>query len=308
MHRPTITVAIPSYNKSGQIRRAIESVLANAEDIDRIILIDNCSTDDTFTIAEAYEPRIRCVRNERNLGMSGNFNRCIELCETEWLMIFHADDAMLPGAIKKYRSLIERHPTIGIVHADSCTVIGDDESTKVCASRGTEEFYPAGTAGLGCPYGVCSAVMVKNEAYDTLGKFVEESLSSDAEMWARIAGRYDVGSLSEPTVVYHVSNDSTGPQSLINRSIAEIKADWDDLNERTALAYPEGPARKAFQAHVRRTAPENYFAVVKANLRAHNWRNVIACLKLIIVDQRGLWPLIKIVSGMLRRKIIRSST
>jgi glycosyltransferase involved in cell wall biosynthesis len=303
MSKPTITVAIPSYNKEAQIKRCIESALRNVDSIDNIILIDNCSTDHTFEIAKSYEPNITCVLNDKNLGMSGNFNRCIELCKTDWLMILHADDMLLEGAIKYYRSLIDKHPNLGLIHADSYTVMEGDESTKTYHPRNTREFYEAGADALTCPYGVCSAVMVKKEAYDKLGGFVVDSLSSDVEMWARIAANYSVGSINEPTAIYYSSIKSTGPQSLVNRSIAEIKADWDDLNARMALIYPEGPARENYLASIRQSAPGSYFAVVKANLKARNWRNVFSGLKLIIIDYRGLWPLIKIISSIIFRRI-----
>ena len=295
----TITIAIPSYNKEAQIARCIESVLENASEIDNIILVDNCSTDKTFEIAKSYEPRITCIQNETNLGMSGNFNRCIELCESDWLMIFHADDVMLPSAIEKYRTLIKKHPEVGLIHADSHTITEGDETTRTHHPRNTDELYAAGAKALTCPYGVCSAVMVKKEAYDKLGGFIESSLSSDVEMWARVASNYPVGSINEPTVVYYTNVQSTGPQSLINRSVKEIKADWDNLTANMGLCYPEGPVREAYLKSIYQSGPGNYFAVVKANIKARNWRNVLAGLKLIIIDYRGLWPLIKMTTHVI---------
>lgn len=303
MSRPTITVAVPSYNKEAELGRCIESVLQNAKEIDRIILVDNCSTDRTFEIAKSYEPRLEVFRNDSNVGMSGNFNRCIELANTDWLMIFHADDVMLAGAIKKYRDLIERQPDLGLIHADSYTVVENDETTKTYNPRSTREVYQAGTDALTCPYGACSAVMVRKAAYDKLGGFINTSLSSDVEMWARVSSEYAVGSINEPTVVYYASLKSTGPQSLINRSVAEIKADWDDLDSRIALVYPEGPARDNYIKGLHKAAPGNYFAVVKANLKVGNWRNVFSGLKLIIVDYRGFWPLTKIAWNIIARRL-----
>ncbi|MCB9818879.1 glycosyltransferase [Candidatus Nomurabacteria bacterium] len=300
----TITIAIPSYNKEAQIARCIESVLENASEIDNIILVDNCSTDKTFEIAKSYEPRITCIQNETNLGMSGNFNRCIELCKSDWLMIFHADDVMLPNAIEKYRTLIKKHPEIGLIHADSYTITEGDETTRTHHPRKTDELYAAGAKALTCPYGVCSAVMVKKEAYDKLGGFIESSLSSDVEMWARVASNYPVGSINEPTVVYYSSIKSTGPQSLVNRSIAEIKADWDNLTNQIASIYPEGEARTQYLKNIDAGAPGAYWTVIKANLRAKNWRNVIDGFKLIIVDYHGLWPLLKIIIDTIKRRTV----
>lgn len=302
MYRPTITVAIPSYNKEAVITRCIESALQNKDDVDDIILVDNCSTDRTFSIAKRYEPNIFCVRNESNLGMSGNFNRCIELCKTDWLMILHADDELLTHAISKYREFIKKYPTMGIIHADSYSVVEGKETTRVYTKRQAKEFYTTGVEALSCPYGVCSSVMIKREAYDKLGHFITSSLSSDAEMWARVASRYPAGYINYPTVTYYSDVNSTGPQSLIKRKVKDIKADWDDLTNRITQYYPKGLAREEYLKKTRQEAPGNYFAIVKANLRAKNWRNVFDGLKLIIVDNGDLWPLIKIVMSIIWRR------
>lgn len=303
--RPTITIAIPSYNKAPYIRRCIESVLQNADAIDRIIVVDNASTDETFAIAQEYEPRVTCYRNETNIGMSGNFNRCVELCDTDWLMIFHADDEMLSGAITHYRDVIEQHPSIGLIHANCFFVQDADETTRTYVPRPTYGFFASGADAMSCHYGACSSIMVKREAYTTLGVFIE-SMSPDVEMWARIASHYDVYSLDVPTVVYHVSAASTGPQSLVNRSIREIRADWDALAERMAANYPTPELQEAFRRQNRMLAPANYWTVVKANIRARKVRNTFQGLWLIVVTYRGLIPLIKLVGKTIARRYLRS--
>jgi GT2 family glycosyltransferase len=223
-----ITVAIPSYNKEKYIKRCIESALQNKEHITKIILVDNNSTDKTLEIAKHYEPEIICYKNDSNLGMAKNWNRCIDLCETEWLLILHADDELLPNAIPKYEALIQKHPTLGLIHANSCSIVEGDLATKSFTTSTQKEFWSKGLEAMTCNYGVCSAVMVRKEVYDTLGYFIE-SLSSDAEMWSRIASKYDVGFITEPTVIYHVSKSSTGYESLIKRHVKDIKKDWDLL-------------------------------------------------------------------------------
>lgn len=290
----SLTIAIPSYNKEKYIERCINSVLAEKANIDRIIVVDNCSSDNTFQIAQTYSPRIECFRNETNLGMSGNFNRCIELCNTDWLMIVHADDEILPGSIEKYSRMIEKYPDIGLIHADSYSILNGDPSTKNLSQQPKKEIWKAGLDAISCPYGVCSAVMVKKDAYNTLGGFIVSSLSSDVEMWARIAGSYDIGYINEPTVIYHVNSASTGPQSLVNRSVKEIKKDWDNLNEKIAASYPTPESRTAFLNKVRQLAPSSYWSVLTANIRARNIKNVIQSLYLIVFTYNGIIPLTKL--------------
>ena len=194
----TLTVAIPSYNKEKYIERCLKSILTEKKYIDKIILIDNSRTDKTFEIAKKFEPEIKCYRNEKNIGMSPNWNRCIDLCKTDWLMIVHADDELVPGSIKKYQDFIKKHPSAGLIHADSY-MIDDSESSKndsgqikkeLWTANAKKELWKAGLNALSFQYGICSSVMVKKNTYDQLGYFIRLLLSSDAEMWAIIASKY----------------------------------------------------------------------------------------------------------------------
>jgi glycosyltransferase involved in cell wall biosynthesis len=301
----SLTIAIPSYNKEGYIVRCIQSILAEKDHVDEIILIDNCSTDKTFEIAKSFEPAIKCVRNDSNVGMSGNFNRCIELCNTDWLMIVHADDELLPGSIEKYTDLIRKHPSLGLIHADSYSQTNSDPTTTTLSQLKQKEFWTAGLDALSCPYGVCSAVMVRKSAYDKLGGFIVSSLSSDAEMWARVAGAYDVGFVNYPTVIYHSNIASLGPQSNIFRSVKEIKADWDMLTARIADSYPTKESREAFLKERARLGPQSYWNIVTTNLRGRNYKNVFDALILIIFTYNGLIPLIKLMSVSAKNILVR---
>lgn len=95
-----ITVAIPVYNREGLIGQAIQSVLNQGYSDLELIIIDNCSTDDTFMVAKQFESScIRVLRNDSNLGMGGNFKRCMEEARGDWFRFLMSDDQFLPGAL-----------------------------------------------------------------------------------------------------------------------------------------------------------------------------------------------------------------
>lgn len=269
-----ITVAIPSYNKEKYIARCIDSALVEKDALSKIILVDNKSTDKTLEISKRYEQDITCHQNERNLGMAKNWDRCIDLCDTEWLMILHADDELLPGAIQYYIDFVKKYPSVGIIHANSYSIIEGDISTKSFTEKKQKPFWKAGLEAMECHYGVCSAVMVRKDVYIQLGYFIE-SLSSDAEMWSRIASKYDVGFIEEPTVIYHVSKSSTGYESLTKRKIKDIKKDWDLLNKSIANNYPTINSRNIYLKKYHEDAPGRFYALTKANIKAHNYRNAL---------------------------------
>jgi len=288
-----ITVAIPAYNKENYIEDCIRSVLHEKTDLEEILLIDNCSTDKTLELSKKFEPNIRCIKNETNLGMAGNWNKCIDTCNNEWLMIVHADDELLPNSIEKYKKIIEKNPSIALIHAASFSKINGQLSPYLEKPL-KKDFWLAGTEALSCEYGVCSAVMVRKDVYTSLGYFIE-SQSSDVEMWARIASKYDVGYINEPTVIFHVNPTSTGHESLTKRTVSEIKADWDQLDVKIAESYPTKEAQEKFLVTSFKNGPYNYWSVVKANIREQNYIKALKAMWLIVTFYKGFFVLLKII-------------
>jgi len=91
-----IITTIPVFNGEEFIGQTLESVGRQTLRPDRVIVLDNCSTDRTEEIVRNFKG-IACefIRNPTNLGMFGNTNRCLDFAaETEFLHILHADDAV----------------------------------------------------------------------------------------------------------------------------------------------------------------------------------------------------------------------
>lgn len=66
---PTVSVLITTFNRSRMLRRAIDSVLMQDFDDFELVIIDDCSSDDTPAVVQSYsDPRIRYIRNEKNVG------------------------------------------------------------------------------------------------------------------------------------------------------------------------------------------------------------------------------------------------
>jgi glycosyltransferase involved in cell wall biosynthesis len=97
MQADVITV-IPVYNGGRFLLRTLQSVAAQTRRPDRLIVLDNCSTDGTERIARAFQGMpCEFIRNERNLGLFGNMNRALEFAaQTRFLHILCADDLIRP--------------------------------------------------------------------------------------------------------------------------------------------------------------------------------------------------------------------
>lgn len=125
MATPLITFAIPFYSGSAYLQRAIESVLAQRDDDWRAVVIDDGKDPDTNVLVRSYGPRIEYVRNPSNIGMGNNFNRCLEIADTELVTVFHNDDELDPGYVGAMRAAMARHPDAAAVFCRA-RIIGPD--------------------------------------------------------------------------------------------------------------------------------------------------------------------------------------
>src|SRR6266700_4325541 len=92
--KSNLITVVPVYNGEKFIGQTLQSVANQAVRPDRLIVIDNCSTDDTERIVREFQP-VKCewIRNPKNLGLFGNCNRALAFAtETKYLHLLCADD------------------------------------------------------------------------------------------------------------------------------------------------------------------------------------------------------------------------
>ena len=101
LNKPIVTVAIPVFNGEKEIADAIQSVL-NQTFVDfELVIIDDCSSDQTLSVARSFsDQRIRVIENEANLGYIGNFNRAVQEAKGTYLKILCHDDVIVANCIE----------------------------------------------------------------------------------------------------------------------------------------------------------------------------------------------------------------
>lgn len=113
----TIQLLMPFWGEASLFRIAVESVLAQHDPDWRLLVVDDRypGTGHLDVLDELADPRIGYVLNERNLGVSGNFQRCAELATGPWATIFGVDDVLLPGYVGRVRSLADAFPDASVI-------------------------------------------------------------------------------------------------------------------------------------------------------------------------------------------------
>ena len=130
-----LTIAIPCYERKEYFLEALESALNQTVKC-QIIVVDNCSSHDFFkTVSE--EKGVAYYRNETNIGLFPNINRCYELADTEYVKILDDDDLLLPTYVVSFLKAHNLHPEIDVFYSDYKILSSEGETTH-------EEIFPYG--------------------------------------------------------------------------------------------------------------------------------------------------------------------
>lgn len=95
-----ISVVIPSYNRGHFFAQTLPTYLQ--ENVRELILVDDCSTDNTPQVVKELQrqyPQIKYLRNERNLKQTVSKNRGMELAKGDYIYFGDDDSFLLPGTI-----------------------------------------------------------------------------------------------------------------------------------------------------------------------------------------------------------------
>jgi len=209
---PLVSICIPTYNRAGMITRAIDSALGQTYRNIEVIVVDNASNDNTDAVVATYaDERLTYVKNERNLGLFGNFNRCIELATGKFLHILHSDDYIDPDFTARCIAFFHEHPTV-VMTSTRARIVSDDLEKDTTYSD-TDLVYtaPEGFRHLlaSRSFIICPSVMVLHDIYREVGPFcLEYPYASDFYQWLRIARSHDIGFVSGVYVFYREGEHS----------------------------------------------------------------------------------------------------
>lgn len=138
---PLVSIGVPVYNGERFLRRAVESLLAQSYPNTELIISDNASTDGTEGIAREFEerdPRVRYIRQTRNIGASNNWNAVAHAARGEFFKWASANDFCAPEYVEKCVAELRGDP--GMVLCFGKTQLTEMDGTPIEVYRGDRGF------------------------------------------------------------------------------------------------------------------------------------------------------------------------
>ncbi len=116
-NKPFISVLMTTYNRAKYIEEAIESVIASEYMKWELIILDDCSTDNTKDLVQKYlsDERIKYFKNDKNLGQFANRNKIVQYANGSYLKYVDSDDKIYPNCLTVFVQAATLFPDAGLI-------------------------------------------------------------------------------------------------------------------------------------------------------------------------------------------------
>ena len=182
MSRPSVAVVVPAYNAARWIEATLESVLAQSEPAEEVIVIDDGSSDDTVDRARRSGSR---VVSQPNGGAPSAYNHGFRLASSEYVAMCPADDLWHPDKLRWQRETVRRHAQLDVIFG-AARHFGDRDTDYPRPSRpGLQDPTVFGVELFELDVIPAPTVMIRRALHVRLGAFREDLPSEDYEFWLR---------------------------------------------------------------------------------------------------------------------------
>lgn len=199
MSVPTVSIIMPVYNCEAFVAEAIESVLKQSFIDFELIVIDDCSVDNTLKVIAGYaDQRIRLIKKERNTGYVDSLNTAIQISRGKYLARMDGDDISGNLRLEKQVDFLENNPDI-VLCGTWYQLLPTDQIVQNPVTNDEIKIALLDYCALGHP-----TVMVRKDFIESnnLAYNSEYRPAEDYELWTRISAMGKMANIPEALLHY----------------------------------------------------------------------------------------------------------
>lgn len=200
-----VSIIMPSYNTGRFIKETIESVLAQSYPTWELIIVDDCSTDDTDDVVSQYlaDKRIRYIKNDNNSGAAVSRNRALREAKGKWIAFLDSDDLWEADKLQKQILFMKDNG----YHFSYTNYVEIDEESKVNGKSvtGPKRISKHGMYNY-CWMG-CLTVMYDADAVGLI-QIADIKKNNDYAMWLKVCKKANCYLLDETLARYRKRSGS----------------------------------------------------------------------------------------------------
>jgi glycosyltransferase involved in cell wall biosynthesis len=197
---PLVSAIVTCYNQSRFVVETLESVKAQTYKATQLIVVDDCSSDDSVAVIENWirENRMDCkfIRHQENQGICKTVNEALSLATGKYISPIASDDIWLPDKVARQVEIMESQPDdVGVIYSDAIQIDEHGQTLPglFIASHWNLPEMPQGhilTSLLDGNFVVPMTTLIRKSCFDKVGVYDENLPWEDWDMWMRIARHY----------------------------------------------------------------------------------------------------------------------
>ena len=194
-----VSIIMPSYNTAPYIAESIQSVLDQTYENWELIIVDDCSTDDTDSVVSSYlsDSRIKYLKNERNSGAAVSRNKALREAKGKWIAFLDSDDLWLPNKLQKQISFMEKNGySFSYTNYEEIDVDGKKNGVRV---TGPKKISKTGMFNYCWPG--CLTVMYDKSVVGLI-QIADIKKNNDYAMWLKVCRKATCYLLDENLALY----------------------------------------------------------------------------------------------------------
>lgn len=187
-NEPLVSVLITSYNREKYIADAIESVLLSTFKNFELIVVDDCSSDNTIEIIRSYEKkdnRIRVFVNEKNLGDYYNRNKAASYAIGKYIKYLDSDDILYAHGLSLFVESMEKYPDAAF---GLCSIY--DTKTPYPVLIEPRQIYLEHFFGFNHFFRAPGSAIIRRDIFESENGFSGKRWIGDTELWMKLASKY----------------------------------------------------------------------------------------------------------------------
>lgn len=205
-----VSIIMPTYNCGRFIRESIDSVLAQTYQVWELIIVDDCSADNTAQVVSQYtDPRIHYLRNEQNMGAALTRNRALREAKGRYVAFLDSDDLWLPEKLEKQVAFMQQSGYSFTYH--EYTEI--DEASKPLGVYVSGQKKVDKWGMMSCCWPGCLSVMYDAQIIGLI-QIPNIKKNNDSAMWLQIIQKANCYLLPESLALYRRRKGSITPTSV----------------------------------------------------------------------------------------------
>ena len=194
-----VSIIMSSYNTAEYIAESIQSVLSQSYIDWELIVVDDCSTDNTDEVVKPYlsDERIIYLKNEMNSGAAVSRNRALREAKGKWIAFLDSDDLWTPDKLSKQINFMEEHG-YSFTYTNYAEIDTDSKKNGVTVT-GPKRITKCGMFNYCWPG--CLTVMYYANAVGLI-QIADIKKNNDYAMWLKVCKKADCYLLDEELALY----------------------------------------------------------------------------------------------------------